>query len=161
MRALVVGDPTGGVLATCRALPVVGTLAWPSTAVLRDVTDELSEMGWEAMVVDPDDLGFSTSSMSLLAQMHGTAAGVVVHCDDTSSVDEVTSVAVMALRHLPPVPVVLVGDRSDLVRERWHEPQEALELSDPIVASGDEVAQAWTAAVGSVDTGWEVEHGQV
>jgi len=156
-----VGDPAGGVVAACRELPVVGTLAWPDTQALREVANELSAIEWEAMVVDPDDLGFSTSSMSLLAQMHGTASGVVVHCNDSSAVDEVTSVAVMALRHLPPVPVVLVGDCADLVLERWREPQVALELNDPVVTPVSELAQAWTAAVGSVVTGLEVEHGQV
>jgi len=155
VRAIVVGDPRAGGVAACAALPVVGALAWPDTATLRLVADELSSIGWEAMVVDPDDLSFSTSSMSLLSQLHGSSDAVVVHLDDTGDVHRTVDTAVMTLRHLPPVPVILTGTARDQVLEQWGAPSEALELGAPGVADHAALAEAWDAAVMPITTGQE------
>jgi hypothetical protein len=143
MRVIVVGDPHAGAVAACSALPVVGALAWPDSAALRSVAGELAGLGWEALVVDPEDLSFSTSSMSLLSQMHGPSAAVIVHLDDPIQADLTVETAVMVLRHLKPVPVVLTGlDREELL-VRWNEPREALELGPPNVVDQDTLADVW------------------
>jgi hypothetical protein len=123
---VVVGPPSADLLEIVRSLPTPGTVAWSDPADLRAASDALGEVGWEALVVDPDDEPLSTAAMSHRSQIHGVPGCVVVHCVSGVPVERV---ATMTLRHLPEVPVLLVGPEARAAREALAEVIVDLELS--------------------------------
>jgi hypothetical protein len=111
---IVVGNPTDALLALVGDLGAAGerdgTVIWSDSLALRAATDALMPVGWDALLVDPEDEPLSTAAMSHRAQIHGVPGAVIVLCDEDPSLVDVTT---MVLRHLPEVPLILTGPGAD------------------------------------------------
>jgi len=149
MTALLVGDPASGALAACGGLGVAGTLVWHDAAAIREATDELVSIGWDALLVNPADEGFSTASMSHWAQVHEAAPAAVLWRAEHDSSMSTVDVALMVMRHLPALPVLVTGPGAADLSADWEEPRLALELAPPLVVSVEGLAEAWTVAEAS------------
>lgn len=132
---VVVGPPSTDLLDIVRSLPTPGTVAWSSPGDLRAASDALGDAGWDALVVDPDDEPLSTAAMSHRSQIHGVPGCVVVHCAAGVPVERV---ATMTLRHLPEVPVLLIGPEAMATREALTDVIVDLELSVDLAVDGDD-----------------------
>ena len=97
MSAVLVGNPAAGALEACRLLGVAGTLVWHDAGAIREATDELVDAGWDALLVNPADEGFSTASMSHWAQLHGAAPAVVLWIDADEAIASTVDVSLMVL----------------------------------------------------------------
>ena len=153
MNIIVVGDPNDGAVAACRLLPPGGTLVWDDTDALRAATDDLASHDWDALMVPADDEPFATGSMSHRAQLHGQAESVVLHLNRPEGSAHAVAVAVMVLRHLPPVPVVVTGSAAGALATDWESPRIDLELDSPLVASHEDLV----AVLAQVDTPAQVD----
>ena len=116
-----------------------GTAIWSDSRTLRDISDGLALLGWDALLVDPDDEPLSTAAMSHRAQIHGEPPFVLLLCDGNSQVGLIAS---MVVRHLPDTSVVLIGPDSDAAADRLACLQEDLGLS---LSRADDVHQALAA----------------
>ena len=113
-----------------------GTAIWSDSQALRGISDGLALLGWDALLVDPDDEPLSTAAMSHRAQIHGEPTFVLLLCEGDS---QVGSIAFMVMRHLPDTSVVLVGPESDAAADRLACLQEDLGLC---LSRADDVHQA-------------------
>ena len=118
---------------------VHGTAIWSDGQALRDISDGLALLGWDALLVDPGDEPFSTAAMSHRAQIHGEPSFVLLVCDGNSQVGPIAS---MVVRHVPETSVVLVGPDSDAAADRLACLQEDLGLA---ISRADDVHQALVA----------------
>lgn len=116
-----------------------GTAIWSSSQALRDVSDGLGLLGWDALLVDPDDEPLSTAAMSHRAQIHGEPSFVLLLCEGDSQVGRIAS---MVVRHLPDTSVVLIGPDSDATADRLIPLQEDLGLA---LSRAHDVQQALAA----------------
>lgn len=127
---IVVGSPTQDVVVLAERLAAGGipggTVIWPDPGALRDASDDLAAHGWDVLVVDPGDEPLSTAAMGHRSQIHGVPPVVVVH--GAEGADPVP-VATMVLRHLPDVPVVVMGPASGAASAGLAEVAEDLELA--------------------------------
>ena len=146
MTALLVGDPSSGALEACRALGVAGTVVWHDAEAIREATDELVAIGWDALLVNPDDEGFSTASMSHWAQLHESAPAAVLWLAEAEGAEATVGVALMVMRHLPALPVLVAGPAAPDLVAAWEEPRVALELAPPAIVPVEGLADAWAAA---------------
>jgi hypothetical protein len=143
---IVVGEPSRGGIAAARAFGRAGgTLAWHDADALRDATDALGSLGWDALLVDPANEPLSTAAMGHRAQIHGTAAAVVLAADDPADAENVSLVALMVMRHLPAVPAFIAGEAADSVAAFWKPHAEALEVEP--AAAPDDLAAAYDEAL--------------
>lgn len=126
---IIIGDPGSAVLDLVQQLAGAGlrdgTVVWSDGLALREASESLIDAQWDALLVDPDDEPLSTAAMSHRAQIHGVPLAVIV-CDAAPAT---TSVATMALRHLPEARVVLVGPDAAQAMLAFADLAEDLELS--------------------------------
>lgn len=146
---IIVGEPSrGGVSAAGAFGAPGGTLAWHDAASIREATDALGSLGWDALLVDPANEPLSTAAMGHRAQIHGTAAAVILAADDAGDIDAVTAVAVLVLRHLPAVPVFVTGEAAEALAQAWAPHADALELDAP--ERPDDMAAAYDDALAAL-----------
>lgn len=139
-RPILIGRPSPAAIEFIRNLSGKtvegGTLVWPDALELRAASDALLESDWDVLVVNPDDEPLSTAAMGHRSQIHGVPDFVVIFAaGERPEID----VSTMVLRHLPEVPVLVVGPQADSVTAGLNDVAIDLELSIRAVQDAGEL----------------------
>lgn len=108
----------GTLVANAMGTPA-GTLVWPDPDLLRATVDSLQVLGWDVLVVDPDDDALSGAALGHRSQIHGIPAAIVLAAGTKDDLEQVVRIGEVLVRDLPEVPIVLTGSQVQQLEQAW------------------------------------------